>query len=173
VFGRLTSANYLLSINTKKLRRSGGLPICTHQNVRSMTLRPRLVTGLPFRYHQWVTIILTILQVKYKYFNPFSPNWGWLAKIGNECKIRPINKLKGLHNKKLVPIRNKPFPGELFLTFFRLEQERPSKHKIGLEVNINYQWITKRQREARKQGCILSAVEGRPHPCFRVFRQLS
>ena len=34
----------------KKFRRSGGLPLCTHQSGRSMTLRPRLTAGLPFRY---------------------------------------------------------------------------------------------------------------------------
>jgi len=33
----------------KKFRRSGGLSTCTHHVGRSMTLRPRLATGLPFR----------------------------------------------------------------------------------------------------------------------------
>jgi len=34
----------------RNIRRSGGLPISTHQTGRPMTLRPRLTTGLPFRW---------------------------------------------------------------------------------------------------------------------------
>ena len=34
----------------QNFRRSGGLPMATHEIGRSMTLRPRLATGLPFRY---------------------------------------------------------------------------------------------------------------------------
>jgi hypothetical protein len=33
----------------KRVRRSGGLSACTHQPGRSMTLRPHLTMGLPFR----------------------------------------------------------------------------------------------------------------------------
>jgi hypothetical protein len=55
-FHKLSEKNFTASIAVNKktaeqnFRRSGGLPISTHQTGRSMTLRPHLAAGLPFRY---------------------------------------------------------------------------------------------------------------------------
>ena len=43
-------------------RRSGGLPVSTYQIGRSMTLRPRLTAGLPFRLYYIIAKIITNLQ---------------------------------------------------------------------------------------------------------------